>query len=305
MKNRFSMLVFFAFLIVVANGCQSAPPESAPGTTSVRETDGMTMVYVPGGEFHMGSTDEQLDYTVELCTQYYEGCKLDWFRREQPVHTVTLDGFWIDRTMVTNAQYQKCVEAGACEPPGESEEDEGGEAYDAYFGDSAYDDYPVLYVNWHQAEAYCTWAGGRLPTEAEWEYAARGPEGTLYPWGNEFDGTRLNYCDANCAYDWLDGTVDDGYAAIAPVDAYPEGASWCGAVSMAGNVWEWVADWFGPYPAEDQVNPTGPDTGDFRGLRGGAFESGPNFVRTTTRNRGRPNNRDEFRSFRCVQDVGE
>ena len=98
-------------------------------------------------------------------------------------------------------------------------------------------------VSWYEAEAYANWRGGRLPTEAEWEYAARGPNSLIYPWGNEFDGTKLNFCDTECTYDWRDASVDDGYEKTAPVGSYESGKSWVVAYDLAGNIWEWVADW--------------------------------------------------------------
>jgi formylglycine-generating enzyme required for sulfatase activity len=152
---------------------------------------------------------------------------------------------------VINNQYQKCVQDGVC---GESECQVGS------------DDYPVVCVTWEHAAAYCQWAGGRLPTEAEWEYAARGPERSRFPWGNDFTGTYLNYCDKNCTLDKRDEEFDDGYAQSAPVGSYPQGVSWVGALDLAGNVWEMVADWNSEYLPEKQVNPTGPSTGSPRGF---------------------------------------
>jgi len=224
-----------------ATAILSPTPIPAPvlGDTWLRPADGMVMVYVPAGEFQMGSTEAEVDAALELCNQYYRGCERRWFEDERPIHPVALDGFWIDQTEVTNAQYARCVAAGACDPPAES----GSSSRDSYYGNSAYEDYPVIWVSWDDAVDYCAWAGGRLPTEAEWEYAARGPEGRTFPWGDGFDGTRLNYCDANCELDWSDGAVDDGYADTAPVGSYPAGASWVGALDLAGNVWEWVVDW--------------------------------------------------------------
>jgi len=270
------------------NGCS--------GDTKTRAADGMAMVYVPAGEFEMGSGDGDVDYALRLCNAYRSNCTKDWFEDEQPMHTVALDGFWIDQTEVTNAQYRRCVEAGTCGPPAEG----GSYTRDTYYGDSIYDDYPVIYVSWHQAEAYCAWAGARLPTEAEWEYAARGSDGRMFPWGNAFDGTWLSYCDLNCGYDWADKTFDDNYADTAPVGNYPIGASWCGALDMAGNVWEWVADWYGGYPSGRQVNPTGPSSETHRVLRGGSWGNTPGGTHSADRHRYTPATMSYLLGFRCA-----
>jgi len=282
-----------------ATAIPSPTPVPAPvlGATWTRPADGMVMVYVPAGEFQMGSTDAEVDAALELCNQYHRGCERAWFEREQPVHTVALDGFWIDRTEVTNRQYARCVAAGACNPPARSD----SYSRDSYYGNSAYGDYPVIWVSWDDAVDYCAWAGGRLPTEAEWEYAARGPEGRTFPWGDGFDGTRLNYCDANCEFDWSDGAVDDGYADTAPVGSYPAGASWAGALDLAGNVWEWVADWYGAYPSGRQENPTGPSSGEDRVVRGGSWGSGPYRVRAAYRDGFPPVYRNAYIGFRCAR----
>jgi formylglycine-generating enzyme required for sulfatase activity len=214
--------------------------------TWTRPADGMVMVYVPAGEFQMGSEDG--------------------LSEEQPVHTVALDGFWIDQTEVTNAQYAQCVAAGVCEPPTNN----ASSTRSSYYDNPAYADYPVIWVSWDQATVYAKWVGGRLPTEAEWEYAARGPEGFMYPWGNQAPDCTL----ANS--DWCE---DD----ISSVGSYPSGASWVGALDMAGNVWEWVADWYGPYSAGRQENPTGLTTGENRVVRGGTCDSGAERVRAAHR----------------------
>ncbi len=320
MKKLILSFLVVALLILVVNGfsaCGSLPnpvptgpptvepieeptPEgSSRGDTWTRPADGMVMVYVPGGEFTMGSDDEAVGGAIELCTPYRDDCPWGDFAGEQPAHTVILNSFWIDRTEVTNGQYRQCVEAGICDPP----ELTSSYSRDRYYDDSAYDDYPVIYVSWHQAAAYCEWAGARLPTEAEWEYAARGPDGRQFPWGDTFDGTKLNYCDVNCYLDQADGTVDDGYADTAPVGSYTGGVSWCGAGDMAGNVWEWVADWYAAWyysssPAED---PTGPSSGRYRVVRGGSWLNVPSQVRCAFRFMGPHEETSRSVGFRCVE----
>ncbi len=276
---------------------EATPTGLSLGDTTTRPGDGAVMVHVPAGEFQMGSDDAQVDAALEMCNAHYGNCEREWFEVEQPPHTVALDGFWIDRTEVTNAQFQQCVAAGACAPPLRS----GSDTRDTYYGDGDYDDYPVVYMTWPQANAYCQWARARLPTQAEWEYAARGPEGHIFPWGDEFDGARLNYCDVNCGYRWADERFDDGYADTAPVGSYPDGASWCGALDMAGNVYEWTADWFeAQYPAERQTNPTGPASGDLRVLRGDAADGSSSTSRAAARHGDSPDHAYKYFGIRCV-----
>ncbi len=269
------------------------------GDTWIRPVDGMVMVYAPGGEFEMGSTDYGA-YAMQLCKQYYGDCLWDSYKDEGPAHPVALDDFWIDQTEVTNGHYRQCVEAGGCTPPAKN----SSYTCESYYDDRAYDAYPVMYVTWYQAAEYCEWAGGQLPTEAQWEYAARGPENRIFPWGNTFDGSRLNYCDTNCPLEFADKTEDDGYADTAPVGGYPAGISWCGALDMAGNVREWVADWYGFYPPPDkQINPMGPASGKFRGLRGGAWINVPDDVRSVNRGSNDPNDARHKVGFRCVNNI--
>ncbi len=261
------------------------------------------MVYVPAGEFLMGSDSAGVTYAKQLCNQYSESrstalatCQWSAFADEQPAHSVALDSFWIDRTEITNGQYQRCVAAGSCIAPVER----GSFTRPLYYGEPDYIDYPVIWVTPLQAADYCAWAGAQLPTEAEWEYAARGPENRLFPWGNTFDGTRLNYCDARCTGGPNDKTVDDGYPDTAPVGSYATGASWCGALDLAGNVREWVADWYGRYPAGRQLAPTGPSRGDSRIPRGGSWLDTPDDARSTNRGANTPDYTRHKVGFRCV-----
>jgi formylglycine-generating enzyme required for sulfatase activity len=229
----------------------------------------MVMVYVPGGTFQMGSGDGYSD--------------------EQPVHAVTLDAFWIDQTEVTNAQYALCVTDGECvESPLDNPHYNG-------------DDYPVVGVSWNDAMAYCAWAGAQLPTEAQWEYAARGEQGYVYPWGNDFDCSRGNFDDETVMDDYVvsGGEGCDGYVGTAPVGSFLTGASWCDALDMAGNVWEWVAGWYGAYPSGAQTNPTGPVEGGRKVLRGGSFWCSETSLRAYRRvDRTRADRSLDF-GFRC------
>ena len=264
-----------AVLLVIIGVAVVVVPRLIETPTWTRPADGMVMVYVPAGEFLMGSSDA-------------DGQAWDV---EKPQHTVYLDGYWIDRTEVTNAQYRKCVEAGACREPGCWDEDN----YNA-------PDQPVVCVSWDGAQAYAAWVGGRLPTEAEWEKAARGTDGRIYPWGDEFDGTRLNYCDRNCEKDLKDTSADDSYALTAPVGRYLSGASPYGVLDMAGNVWEWVADRYDAeyYARSPARNPQGPNSGGFRVIRGGAFLNEVRFVRCAVRGWYFPFVRNGYIGFRLV-----
>jgi serine/threonine-protein kinase len=245
----------------------------------------MVMVYVPAGQFEMGYSEVQVE---EILRVYNDGQR-EWYEVDQPAHTVDLGSFWIDQTEVTNAQFCKFLnKRGNLRQEGiswlEPGAGHGGIVYglieesDGVFTPKAgYEDYPVIEVSWYGAAAYCAWVNGRLPTEAEWEYAARGPDGLLYPWGNTFDGNLVNYRDASFTFTSRgfekDTVYNDGHASWAPVGSYPDGASWCGALDMAGNVWEWVNDWFDrDYYARSPVeNPQGPLSGTIRIGRGGSW----------------------------------
>ncbi len=252
-------------------------PQLGIGSAMVSPKDGMLLVYVPEGEFEMGS-DENED--------------------EKPIHTVYLDSFWIDQTVVTNGMYAKCMEAGVCEPPSST----GSSTRSDYYGNPDYDEYPVLNVNWDQAHAYCQWAGRRLLTEAEWEKGARGTGGQKYPWGDgDIAGNLLNSADSNTSYDWSDTTIDDGYADTAPVGSYPDGASPYGALDMAGNVWEWVADWYDEnyYSNSPDTNPTGPSSGVDRVLRGSSWYEPGVRARSADRGKSNPMHAGNSFGFRC------
>jgi formylglycine-generating enzyme required for sulfatase activity len=198
--------------------------------------DGMTLLQVPAGEFKMGTDHGDT--------------------KEEPLHTVYLDNFWIDQTEVTNAMFAKCVQDTVCDQPSRTD----SATHDSYFGNPDYDNYPVIHVSWNDANAYCSWADRRLPTEAEWEKAARGGDARNYPWGNNEPNESL--LNGN-------GTVGD----TTTVGSYPRGISPYYALDMAGNVSEWVADWYRElyYTSHPKSNPPGPEQGSARVIRGGSW----------------------------------
>lgn len=263
--------LFFLTSIVVLSlaACSSAPVLEE----KVSDVDGMMLVYVGEGKFKMGRDDPLAP-------------------DQGPMHTIKLDSFWIDKTEVTNQLYEKCVETGTCEAPAKS----GSWNRDSYFGDPQHADYPVIYVDWFRADAYCTWAGRRLPTEAEWEKAARGGDGRTFPWGEEIDCNKTNYSpeEGSCMGD----TAESG--------SYPDGASPYGALDMGGNVWEWVADWYGDdyFSISPRSNPTGPTSGDRRVFKGGSWDDTSKYISPAYRSSWDPSD-DRFNSlgFRCALDA--
>jgi formylglycine-generating enzyme required for sulfatase activity len=242
----------------------SVPPVSPQGGDLwVNPENGMEMVYVPAGKFLMGSPEGDKDALPNEC----------------PQRRVYLDGYWIDRNLVTVAQYRKfCQATGREMPPAPS------------WGWK--EDHPIVNVTWDDAAAYAAWAGKRLPTEAEWEKAARGTDGRQYPWGNEWDPSMC----ANSVGHSLSGTQ--------PVGSYLLGASPYGALDMAGNVYEWCADWYDEkyYQSAPARNPTGPASGTLRVLRGGAWiGDGPRSFRCAYRIGPCPACWDLIGGFRCAR----
>ncbi|MGB4979326.1 MAG: formylglycine-generating enzyme family protein, partial [Anaerolineae bacterium] len=284
--------VFAVALLVMGVMASGRSRNLAPGATRVRGTDRAEMVYVPAGEFTMGSADSDT-----------------WaYSDEKPQQRVTVAGFWIDRTEVTNAQYRKFVDAGGY---GTQEYwTEAGWAWKQFYSvtqpncwnDSSFNQaqQPVVCVSWYEAYAYARWVGGRLPSEAEWEKAARGTDGRIYPWGNTWDGSRLNHCDQQCQYGWKDASVNDGYRTTAPVGSYANGTSPYGAMDLAGNVEEWVSSEYGNYPYGSDDGREDQSSTDFRVLRGGSWNFVARIVRSASRYGLTPGNRGDNIGFRVA-----
>jgi len=231
----------------------------------ITDAKGVSMRLVPAGKFTMGSDNGNPD--------------------EKPSHTISLGAFYMDKYEVTNALYNDCVDAGECQPPHQTY----SITYPHYYGNTQFDNYPVIYVDWNQATSYCGWRGGRLPSEAEWEYAARGTDGRTYPWGEGLDQSHANY-NGN------DTTV---------VGSYKSGKSPFGLYDMAGNVWEWVNDWYDEkyYQSSPLSNPPGPAIGVYRVLRGGSWDKknyGDDYLRSASRRSYGPGAFDGVVGFRCA-----
>jgi formylglycine-generating enzyme required for sulfatase activity len=256
------------------------------------------MVLVPAGNFTMGSTVG------------YAG--------EQPVHTVYLNAFYIDKYEVTNAQFKSFIDAGGYtnqaywSAAGWSERTSGGWALPYYWtagtyhSGPAWPNFPVNGVSWYEAEAYANFAGKRLPTEAEWEKAAGGTDQRTYPWGNSIDGSRANYWASGDPYDNNSTPVGfyDGRLHPSPSFQTTDSPSPYGAYDMAGNVWEWVADWYQTdyYSVSPSSNPPGPLTGSYRVLRGGAWVYGTSTLRSACRDGSGPDSRNNnCIGFRCAR----
>ncbi|OQY82601.1 MAG: hypothetical protein B6D40_08705 [Anaerolineae bacterium UTCFX3] len=245
---------------VVVNPTTSSQGSQDAGSEKTSTADGMTQIFIPDGAFMRGGIDS------------------DAPTNETPSTKITMTGFWMDKLEVTNGMYQLCVEAGVCELPHYGSRTVlKSKTRDPYYGSPDFKDYPVVYVGWGDAEAYCKWAGRRLPTEAEWEYAARGafPSMNLYPWGND----RPSGSTANFNY-----AVGD----TARVGSFPAGASVFGVLDMAGNVAEWVSDLYDMkyYNQGVTMNPSGPvgKTNEFmRVVRGGHWGDSWKMLRVSSR----------------------
>ncbi len=243
------------------------------------------MVYIPPGPFLRGSSASDIGSVQAQCVSLDAGCQVGQFEDEGPQREITLSGFYIDQTEVTVAQFKAFVAATGYQTTSEAKGDAIQYTWRS-FDTPERQNHPVRWMSWHDANAYCQWAGKRLPTEAEWEKAARGAEGLIFPWGNVWDQTRVPQGDT------------------AAVDAFPNGASPYGVLGMAGGVWEWVADWYDSfyYQASPAADPPGPGQTRDKVLRGGAFGNVFWKLRATHRHFGGADGYSQDHGFRCARD---
>ena len=248
--------------VVAADPTATFVPVSLSGPQSgaaMKWMDGSTLLYIPAGDFVMGDGVNAL------------------------AHNVTLDGYWIQQTKVTNRMYEQCVKVGVCSAPSQ---ELGGPV----FSNPEFANHPVVGVTWDQAQAYCAWSQGSLPTEAQWEKAARGTNENSYPWGNSAPACNLlNF--SNC------------YETTSAVDAFSAtGASPYGLLDMAGNTFEWVADWYADnyYGTSPSANPTGPDSGQYRVVRGSSFETDKSQTASAIRRFNEAGDSERDTGFRCA-----
>jgi formylglycine-generating enzyme required for sulfatase activity len=252
-----------------------------------------SVLRIEAGAFWMGSDEDDVKFAAATCLRSGEQsgrCDATAFANEQPAHRVMLSAYRIDRTEVSQADWRRCVRAGECYPARVSEAD-------ARLGRP---EHPVAGVTWDEAARYCAWVGGRLPTESEWERAARGGSGRRFPWGDAFD-ERL----ANHGRPTGDPNDADGHAYAAPVDAYRDGKSAHGLLNMAGNVWEWTADRYGAdyYAKSEGTDPRGPSEGEERVIRGGSWRSAAYTLRVAQRAGLKESDSRPDVGFRCAYDA--
>ncbi|MFQ5451353.1 MAG: formylglycine-generating enzyme family protein [Nitrospinaceae bacterium] len=265
---RKSFIIFFAAIWLWGSQSEAGLPK---GSGSSIDSD---MVLIPEGVFTMGSSPRDIDWVVK---KFFSASR-DWYLDETPARKIYLGDFYIDRFEVTNAQYEKFRKAAGLPEPKFMDSRRFNEPGQ-----------PVVGITWNQAVEYCRWAGKRLPTEEEWEKAARGASARHYPWGNEPDNDKAN----------IRG-LEDNFRYTAPVGQYEEGKSPYGVMDMAGNVWEWTTDWYQPYEGNKHENDMYGTS--LRVIKGGSWNSNMDLARSAIRGKALPDQRLNYIGFRCARE---
>ena len=263
-------------LMVLLNGFSIIKAEATPPSSTKQAPP--NMVHVPAGKYLAGYLAER---AYNECKKNNNKCRKSWFEDEEPIKEIEIDEFFIDIYEVTQKNYKKVT----------------GKNPSAFKGNNL----PLESVTWDEANQYCRKVGKRLPTEAEWEKAAKGGKNANYVWGNEVESNKANFCDASCSHGWKEDQFSDGFENTAPVGSFPPNGY--GLYDMAGNVYEWVADWYeGDYNSvRPTLNPMGPASGDEKSTRGGSWINYSSGTRPTDRSGADPDERYEYGGFRCAK----
>jgi len=282
-KNGVSLITFFVCLFLFASAdseeIKEKPGLSAKINNAVLESKQISegMVLIPSGEFFRGTASKEAQ---NVCLKNNDYCKEKWFKDEEPLHSVKLTGYYLDLYEVTQKNYQRVMTKNPSEFKGSN--------------------LPVESVTWYEAMEYCEKVGKRLPTEAEWEWAAKGGKQSTFAWGNEAESSRANFCDRSCDKRWKEEQFEDGYSHTAPVGSFP--VNDFGLYDMAGNVYEWVFDWYDEdyYEKKPHDNPKGPEKGNRKVIRGGSWINYSVGVRPSDRTDAEPSKKINFVGFRCA-----
>jgi len=267
--------VFMAFGATFPSELHAGPasPPEKPSDSS--------MVLIPAGKFIAGFST---DLAYRLCLKDHEGqCRKSWFEDEEPIRSIQMDAFYMDKFEITQKEFQQVMKMNPSEIKGPR--------------------FPVHSVTWEEARTYCRKLGKRLPTEAEWERAARGGASSYFSWGNRMQSKRANFCDRHCEKRWREKSFDDGFTKLAPVGSFdPNGF---GLHDMAGNVYEWVQDWYREdyYQYRPLKNPQGPVNGKHKVMRGGSWLNYSVGIRPADRTDADPEDRMPITGFRCARSL--
>ncbi len=273
LKRFWSAALLCGMVLAHAGGVFAAESRGNILTVKMPDSGSSDMIFVPAGEFLLGSTDKNIDWVME--TFFSES--REWYLDEMPSQKIYMDAFYIDRFEVTVAEYQKFIQQTNRKKP-------------KFFNDKRFNhpQHPVVGVQWQDANDYCKWTGKRLPNEGEWEKAARGEDGRMYPWGDRPDPTKANVMGKK-----------DSYRYTAPVGSFPEGKSPYGAHDMGGNVWEWVSGWYLPFPGNTHKNDMYGQT--YKVIKGGSWNSNNDLARSAVRGKVLPEQELHYVGFRCAK----
>lgn len=257
--------------------------------------NGVMMVLVPTGSTILGSTVEEAVDAKQECDEVNQekyNCPNEWFSGENLAYVTFSNPFWIDKTEVTREMYAQCVEDSGCQPPTSSDFIAVNFTLEPY--------HPITGISWEEAVTYCEWRGTYLPSAAEWEYAARGPDRSIYPWGNTVVGNEANHCEKSCwnydgpQYRWRNEQHDDNFAVLAPIGIYPHGASWVGALDLAGNASEWTSTLVEVLDPDNNIE-------EHYIIKGGAFHNTQTALRSASTGTDKSYSSSIGRGFRCAR----